>query len=184
MGARRRAVALYDRGMNAPLEHTSSDLSKLVELTRDVRVAMMTTFPPGKPPHARPMYTTGLDPKSFDGTLWFMSHVESVKNDELAANPAVLLTYAAPDKNRYVAVSGKARVVRDPAKAKELWNVHAKAWFPGGPDDPSLTLIGVEIQSGEYWDCPSNTSYLLSVFKAVVTGTKASTTGEHGTVKG
>lgn len=169
--------------MNTSSENTTSDISKLAELTRDIRVAMMTTFPPGRAPHARPMYTTGVDPKTFDGTLWFMSHAESVKNDELATNSAVLLTYAAPDKNRYIAISGKADVVRDPAKAKELWNVHAKAWFPGGPEDSSLTLIRVEVGDAEYWDGPSQTSYLLSVLKAVVTGTKAQTTGEHGVVR-
>jgi general stress protein 26 len=169
--------------MNAPSHDPHSDISKLAELTREIRVAMMTTFPHGRAPHARPMYTTGVDSKTFDGTLWFMSHAESAKNDELQQNPAVLLTYAAPDKNRYVAISGNARVERNPAKAKELWNVHAKAWFPEGPEDPTLTLIRVEVTSAEYWDGPSMTSYLFSMVKAMATGTRAQTTGEHGTVK-
>jgi len=170
--------------MPSPNENATADITKLADLTRDIRVAMMTTFPPGRQPHSRPMYTTGVDPKTFDGTLWFMSHIDSVKNDELAENSAVLLTYAAPDKNRYVVVYGSASIVKDAAKAKELWNVHAKAWFPGGPDDPSLTLIRCEVSSAEYWDGPSTTSYLLSVLKAVATGTRAQTTGEHGKVAG
>ncbi len=168
--------------MSQTTKNSAADITRLADLTRDIRVAMMTTFPPGRQPHSRPMYTTGVDPKNFDGTLWFMSHVDSVKNDELAENPAVLLTYAAPDKNRYVVVYGTARVERNPAKAKELWNIHAKGWFPGGPDDPTLTLIRCEIASAEYWDGPSNTSYFLSLLKAVATGSTPQTTGEHGKV--
>ncbi|HVJ85086.1 MAG TPA: pyridoxamine 5'-phosphate oxidase family protein [Caulifigura sp.] len=170
--------------MSSTNENTAADITKLADLARDIRVAMMTTFPPGRQPHSRPMYTTGVDPRTFDGTLWFMSHVDSVKNDELAQNPTVLLTYAAPDKNRYVVVYGTARVEKNPQKAKELWNVHAKGWFPGGPEDPSLTLIRCEVTSAEYWDGPAPTSYLLSLLKAVATGTKPQTTGEHGKVTG
>jgi general stress protein 26 len=168
--------------MSAITEQPLADVTKLAELTRDIRVAMMTTFPPGRSPHARPMYTTGVDPATFDGTLWFMSHADSVKNDELVENPAILLTYAAPDRNRYVVVYGTGSVERNPAKAKELWNVHAQGWFPGGPDDPSLTLIRVEVANAEYWDGPSNTSYFLGLLKAVATGTKPKTNGEHGKV--
>lgn len=170
--------------MSDTTEAPTADIAKLADLTRDIRVAMMTTFPPGRQPHSRPMYTTGVDAKSFDGTLWFMSHAESIKNDELSENPAILLTYAAPDKNRYVVVYGAGRAERNPEKARELWSVHAKGWFPGGPDDPSLTLIRCEVQSAEYWDGPTKTSYFLSLLSAVATGTTPKTTGEHGKVSG
>ncbi len=161
----------------------ADDISRLVELTRDIRVAMLTTFPSGRPPHARPMYTTGLEAETFDGVLWFMSGADSVKNDELRQNPDVLLTYAAPESNRYVAVYGTARVEKNPDKARELWNVHAKAWFPEGPDDPNLTLIAVTVQSAEYWDGPSHVSYLLHLLKAVATGNPPEVSGQHGRVE-
>lgn len=168
-------------GMFAAHEEPEHDIQKLAELISDIRVAMLTTFPRGGKPHARPMYTQALDTKSFDGALWFMTDVESLKVAELEANPDVLITYAAPNKNRYVVVAGQARAERNPEKARELWNIHAKGWFPSGPDDPKLALIRVAATSAEYWDGPSNNSYLLNLLTAVVSGTRVQTAGKHGT---
>ena len=61
------------QGTFSSQEEPEHDIHKLAELISDIRVAMLTTFPPGGKPHARPMYTQALDAKTFDGTLWFMS---------------------------------------------------------------------------------------------------------------
>ena len=170
------------RGTFAGAEDTEHDIAKLAELIRDIRVAMMTTFPRGGKPHARPMYTQELSAEHFDGTLWFMTDAESLKVAELETNPGVLMTYAAPNKNRYVVVTGEARSEHNPEKARELWNIHAKGWFPNGPEDPNLALIRVAVTSAEYWDGPSNTSYLLNLVAAVIQGKRVQTNGKHGTL--
>ena len=165
------------------------DLHKLAEMIADVRVAMLTTFPAGQPSpgqspaHARPMYTQKVEPDSFDGSLWFMTDAESGKVDELAENSNVVVTYSAPNKNRYVVVYGTARAERNPDKARELWNVHAKGWYPDGPTDRSLMLIEVRVDSAEYWDGPSNTSYLLKLAKAVASGDRIKSHGTHGVIE-
>ncbi|MGH7244613.1 MAG: pyridoxamine 5'-phosphate oxidase family protein [Phycisphaerales bacterium] len=46
-----------------------------------------------------------------------------------------------------------------------------KAWWPSGPDDPSIAIIRVHVESAEYWDGPSNTLFTLQVIKSLVTGT-------------
>jgi general stress protein 26 len=170
------------RGTFSAQEEPEHDIHKLAELIRDIRVAMLTTFPRGGKPHARPMYTQELDAKNFDGTLWFMTDAESLKVAELEANPDVLMTYAAPNKNRFVVVTGQGRSERNPEKARELWNIHAKGWYPDGPEDPNLALLRVTVNSAEYWDGPSNTSYFLNLLTAVVSGTRVQTTGKHGTL--
>jgi general stress protein 26 len=48
-------------------------------------------------------------------------------------------------------VTGTARVLEDAAKTKELFSPMAKAWFPGGPQDPDLQLVEVRIDEAEYW---------------------------------
>ncbi|MDZ4756290.1 MAG: pyridoxamine 5'-phosphate oxidase family protein [Phycisphaerae bacterium] len=179
-----------DRATSAPAasgqtsgETNGGDLGKLVELIDGIRVAiMMTGRCNDSPPHARPMYTQKLDAAHFDGTLWFMTDAGSKKLDEIARDPSVILVYAAPDKNRYVVVQGVASAERDPDVAQELWNIHAKGWWPGGPDDPRLMLIRVETESAEYWDGPSNTSYMLSLLKAVMSGERVHTESDHGTL--
>ena len=163
------------------IEH--GDIHKLAEMISDIRVAMLTTFPRGGKPHARPMYTQKLEAEHFDGTLWFMTDAESVKVAELDQNPDVLITYAAPSKNRYVVVTGQARAEHNPEKARELWNIHAKGWYPDGPEDPNLALIRVHASAAEYWDGPSSTSYFLNLLTAVMSGTRVDTTGKHGVLE-
>ncbi|QEL14496.1 pyridoxamine 5'-phosphate oxidase family protein [Limnoglobus roseus] len=168
----------------SPPTAPTHDLAKLVELVKDVRVAMMTTHSPdGGKLHSRPMYTHKIDATKFDGTLWFMTDIDSPKVEELVQHHDVLLTYAAPEKNRYVVVSGEVSVEKNPEVARELWNVHAKGWWPGGPDDPKLGLIRVHVTSAEYWDGPSKVSYLFSLLKAVVKGNRVDVGGEHGKIE-
>jgi general stress protein 26 len=148
-----------------------SEAHKLAELIQDIRVAMFTTFTVDGP-HARPMYTHNVKPDLFDGTLWFMTDRNTPKVEQLAANQRVLITYGAPGENRYVAVYGRATPESNPEKARELWNIHAKGWWPGGPEDPNLTLIRVAVETAEYWDGPSSTSYMFHLLKAVATHTR------------
>lgn len=165
----------------------SADHHKLAELIKDVRVAMLVTYPVsgsgvGKP-HIRPMYTQKVEPDAFAGELWFMSDAQSSKVAEISANQRVALTYAAPDKNRYIVVHGYADCERNPEKARELWNIHAKGWWPGGPEDPNLLLVRVVVESAEYWDGPSNTGYMISLLKAVIGGKPVELNADHGVVR-
>jgi len=62
-------------------------------------------------------------------------------------------------------------VVRDAAKAKELWNPGIEAWFPSGPDDPGIVLLKVHAEGAEYWDTPGQVIVsVLSFVKAKITG--------------
>jgi general stress protein 26 len=72
-----------------------------------------------------------------------------------------------------VSVSGKAEIVTDQAKVKELWSEGLRTWFPKGQDDPEIGLIRVHPQGGEYWDSPSHTIVqLYGYVKAQLTGTQ------------
>lgn len=148
-----------DRGEN---------IKKLNELIKDIQFAMLTTADEEGQLHSRPMATQR---EPFDGTLWFFTYYESGKSHELEKDHHVNVSYASPEQNRYVSLSGTARVFRDQAKAKELWNPALKAFFPQGLDDPNLALLRVDVQKAEYWDSPS--SKVVQAFgflKAVTTG--------------
>jgi general stress protein 26 len=158
---------------------------RLAELVRGIRVAMMTTIGAGGDGHApgqlhaRPMYTQA-EPTGED--LWFLADRRSSKVGELVVNSAVLLTYADPHANRFVAVTGAATVHEDHDKARELWSPGAQGWFPQGPTDPNLVLIRVHPEHAEYWDGPGMLSYSISLLKALVTGTRVEPKGDHGEV--
>ena len=90
---------------------------------------------------------------------------------EIERDHHVNVSYARPEDQRYVSLSGTARLVRDREKIKELWNPALKAWFPQGMDDPEIALIKVRVEQAEYWDSPSSAmAHVAGYVKAVATG--------------
>jgi general stress protein 26 len=148
---------------------------KLVDLLDDMPIAMLTTFG-ADGPRSVPMARQQVEPSA---ELWFISardtaHVRAVEQD-----PRVSLTFSARDA--WVAVYGRAAVVDDRAKLRELWNTFAEAWLPGGPDDPNATLLRVDVEHGEYWDTPGGkVASLISFAKTRLTGETYD--AEHGDV--
>jgi len=153
-------------------DHTTTDRNQAIEELREkihgIRIAMLTTLDEQGSLHSRPMATQSSE---IDGDLWFFTAADSPKAHEVQRDQRVNLSYADPDSQRYVSVSGTARLVRDRAKAEELWNPVLKAWFPKGIDDPDLALLRVEVEKAEYWDAPSSRMVRLAGFvKAILTG--------------
>jgi general stress protein 26 len=150
--------------------------AKLMELIDDIKFAMLTTVDRDGSLRSRPMATLDHEP---DGSLWFFTSASEPKVDEILNDRHVNLSYAEPKRQCYVSVSGKAKIIRDMRKTKELWNPLHKAWFPKGPDDPDLAILKIEIDKAEYWESPSSkVVQLVGFIKAVVTGTPYSG-GEH-----
>ncbi len=147
---------------------TSDKVRKLAELIKDVQFAMLTTVCPDGSLRSRPMATQQVD---FDGDLWFFTRASAPKASELEQHAQVNVSYANPDDQRYVSVSGRAEIVRDREKAASLWNPVYRAWFPDGLDDPDLALIRVDVETAEYWDPPSGAMVqLYGYVKAAMTG--------------
>lgn len=123
-------------------------IETLRELIKDIDMAMLTTVDADGSLRSRPMSTQEAE---FDGDLWFMTTIDTPKIAEIGRNSRVNVSYAKPDDQRYVSVSGTAQVVNDRAKVEELWSPVYKAFFPDGLDDPRLCLIKVTVEKAEYW---------------------------------
>jgi len=150
------------------------DLAKLVELIREIRVGLLTTVDRDGHFHTRPVQTLQIEA---DRTLWFFTDWSSPKVDELRRDVRVSLGYADPANNVYVAVSGSASLFRDAQKAQQLWSIEQRAYYPDGPGDERLALLGVLIERAEYWIAPGRTSYLIAALTAAVTGKPAGVIG-------
>src|SRR5256885_9709801 len=103
---------------------SSAEIEKLHELIKDVRFAMFTTAAKNGTLRSRPMATQRT---KFDGTLWFFTDEDSAKVHEIGRDRHVNVSYADPDSNTYVSVSGMARLVKDREKVKELWSPLVRA---------------------------------------------------------
>ena len=155
--------------MTTPGQMRENDLQKLQELVKDIDFCMLTTVDEGGDLHSRPMSSNGdIDA---DGDIWFFTNASSHKVSEIAKLPKVNVSFADPDNQRYVSVSGTAQLVRDRAKIAELWRPEFKIWFPEGKDDPEIALLRISLEKAEYWDSPSSTiGYALSFVSSLVTG--------------
>jgi general stress protein 26 len=118
------------------------------EMISGIPVAMLTTTGLGRL-RSRPMVTQR---EPFDGSLWFVTARAAGKAAEIRDRQAVHVTFVAPSESRYVWASGTASIVEDPARLKALWHGGYLHWLPGGPNDPSVTLIKVAVEEAEYWD--------------------------------
>ena len=150
--------------------HSRQDvIKKLGELIKATKVGMLTTVADEEGTlRSRPMATQHVE---FDGDLWFLTSIDSPIASEIEKDHRVNVSYADLGENRYISVSGTARVMRDQKKIKALWSPWYKAWFPKGADDPSIALLRVQVDSAEYWDGPSSTIVQLAGFvKALATG--------------
>lgn len=150
---------------------STDEIERLRDLIADLKVAMLTTQDTDGSLRSRPLQTLEMDGSN---ALWFFTSVTSPKVAEVAAGEwQVSLSYANPDKQDYVSVSGTASVVRDRAKMQALWSDWVKVWFPKGLDDPDLALLRVQMHKAEYWDGPgSSMKQLYALTKALTTGDK------------
>ncbi len=128
-----------------------------------------TTVESDKSLRSRPMASRQAD--KWDGTLWFFTKKSSPKVEEVQQNlDQVNVSYSDPNKMSFVSVSGKAELVDDKTKLKELWSPYLKVFFPQGLDDPDLTLMKITANYGEYWDSPSSKMVqLYAMAKAAAT---------------
>jgi general stress protein 26 len=153
----------------ADTQTRTGDLEKLRDMIKAIDFCMLTTIDEQGDPHSRPMSSNGdIDP---NGDLWFFTGVSSHKVSEVEKSPKVNVSFADPDNQRYVSVTGVAELVRDREKIDELWRPEFKMWFPEGKDDPEIALLRVSLEQGEYWDSPSSTiGFALKFVSSLVTG--------------
>ena len=164
------------------MKDTRNERELLWKLIRNIKFAMFTTRDGNGHLHSRPM-TTQNQAQDRGDTLWFFMSRKSDPVDDFEREPGVNVSYADPGADAYVSVAGDASVVDDPATRERLFTPAAKAWFPGGPNDPDLALVRVRIAHGNYWNVKENkVTQLFKMAKAAATG-EPPKLGEHGEVR-
>lgn len=132
----------------------------LADLIEDVPVAMLTTTGMGRL-RSRPMVAQRAP---FDGMLWFLTERSAGKTGEIRDRQAVHVTFVSAEDDRYVWASGTATLANDTARVKALWHDGYRPWFPKGPDDEAISLIGIRVEEAGYWDASAGRMVLLSGF--------------------
>jgi general stress protein 26 len=169
-------------------DSVGKNLKELYALIDGIEVAMFTTRRPDGHLGSRPMAT---QTQAEGADLWFVTNIESHKLDELELDPHINLAYYRDRTREWVSVSGTAYLSRDRRLIHDLYRPDWRAWFgdeggprDGGPDDPRLALIMVDVHSVTYLkqDKPRPV-VLFELVKGMVTG-KSPDLGEPKTIDG
>lgn len=154
---------------------SNQELDKLYDMIDDLGTAMMVTEDEGKI-RSRPMKG-----KIFrdSGEIWFLTESTSGKVSEIHRDKNSNLSYACPEKDTYISISGKAMLSKDKDKIDDLWGPWASIWFGCEKDDPKVAAICFKPEVAEQWTSESSkTVQIWEMAKAYLTNEKPDV-GEH-----
>jgi len=149
------------------MANIDDDQNKVWDLAKDIGFCMLTTQT-GSDLRARPM---SAHAERSDHAFYFLTDVDSHKDEEIARYPGVCLAFANPKGQKYVSISGTAEIMNDREKIKELFALPAKAWWDS-PEDPSIRILKVTPSFAEYWDSPGTVVSYIKMAAAAVSGAK------------
>jgi len=151
------------------------EIETLRELIKDIDTAMLTTLSE-EGLVSRPMKTQEVE---FDGDLWFFTKKDTDKFEEILHDQDVNVAYAGKS---YVSVRGRAEIVEDLDKKKELWSKAHEKIMQTSYDDPNVVLIKVKAEAAEYWDTGNFTKKMAFLYKRM-TGQDSESTDVNETVE-
>ncbi|WP_097092359.1 pyridoxamine 5'-phosphate oxidase family protein [Novosphingobium sp. Chol11] len=130
-------------------------LPQLAKKMKDIDFAMLSTRAEGGQIAARPMSNNG--DVDYDGDSYYFTTDDTVMVRDIERDPKVGLSFqgaAGLLKQRplFVAVEGRADLIRDKAQFEAHWNSDLDRWFDEGVDTPGLVMIKVRAERAHYWD--------------------------------
>jgi len=144
------------------------DHQRIWRLIKDEHTAVLVTVGADGSLDSRPM---GCVQKEFDGTLWFLTFKDSAKVLEISETQQALVSYSRPSAYEFISISGRARIVDDPAQVRTLWSEGCRLWFPEGPDSANIALLAVDVEVAKTWTRPASVlTYAYYYLRARITG--------------
>ena len=143
------------------------DQDRVWQLMDKIGFAMLVTRD-GDKLRARPM---SAHTERDNNAVYFLTDARRHKDDEIASNPSINLSFADAGAQKYVSLSGTAVVSNDRAKIKELWSTPAKAWWDSA-EDPNIRVLKFTPDDAEFWDSPGTVISYVKMAAAAVTGSR------------
>jgi len=152
---------------------TTGSIDELKEMLQSFDTAMLTTVTPMGLLRARPM-AIQEDTPELACDFWFVTSLDSPKTGEIANDHQVGVSCFRNRDRSYLSISAIARVRRDPELIARLFKPDWRIWFPEGPQDPTIALIEMQVERGEYWNPDGGPVRLLyEMVKSLVAGEAA-----------
>jgi general stress protein 26 len=148
-------------------DNTARDTDRVWDLMKKIGFAMLVTRD-GDKLRARPM-SAYLERDN--NAIYFLTDARRHKDEEIARNPNINLSFANPSDQKYVSLTGTAVVSNDRAKIKQLFSTPAKAWWDSA-EDPNIRVLKVTPDDAEFWDSPGSVISHVKMAAAAVSGTR------------
>lgn len=165
---------------NAQSPHENLSGNTAIEKIKDIAESAGTCFfstNVNNETKSRPMALQEVDEQ---GNLWFLSDVNSDKNQDIKNDSHVELYFINNSKYEYIFIKGKASISQDKALIEKYWTNFANAWFDG-KDDPNVSVIKVSPNDGYYYETKENKLIAMSkMIFAAVTGSSIEDGGVEG----
>lgn len=144
-------------------------VDRVWDLLEQTGVGMLTTqFGGGM--RARPL---DARPDRQSDTIYFVTDVRGLKDDEIAAYPDVCFVVVNARDKAYLSITGRARVLQAPMLAAKIWKKADDVWWPDGPQNRHVRVLCLEPQLAELWDGPASSAVAKHEFaRARATGQK------------
>lgn len=145
----------------------SSDRDRVWDLMEKIGFAMLVTRD-GEKLRSRPM---AAYIERDENCIYFLTDARRHKDDEIARNPEVNLSFADTSGMKFISATGSATISDDRAKIKQIFNPAAKAWWDS-PDDPNIRILKFTPDDAEYWDSPGKVVSYIKMAAAAVSNTR------------
>lgn len=145
----------------------SRDQDRVWQLMEKIGLAMLVTSD-GDKLRARPM---SAHLERDNNAIFFLTDARRHKDDEIARNPSVNLSFADASAQKYVSLTGTAAVSNDRAKIKKLFSTPAKAFWDSA-EDPNIRVLKITPDDAEFWDSPGTVISYVKMAAAAVSNTR------------
>jgi len=143
------------------------NVERVWELMNKIGFAMLVTRD-GNKLRARPM---SAYLQRDENAIYFLTDARRHKDEEIARDPSVNLSFADAGSQKYVSLTGMAVISNDRAKIEQLFTTAAKAWW-NSADDPNIRVLKITPDDAEFWDSPGTVISYVKMATAAVAGTR------------
>jgi general stress protein 26 len=152
---------------NMANNNQARDTGRVWDLMKKIGFAMLVTRD-GDKLRARPM-SAYLERD--ENAIYFLTDARRHKDEEIARNPGVNLSFANASDQKYVSITGIATVSNDRARIKQLFSTPAKAWWSSA-EDSNIRVLKITPDDAEFWDSPGSVISYVKMAAAAVSGSR------------
>jgi general stress protein 26 len=98
--------------------------------------------------HFQPM-TAFCEPEA--GEIWFFTRDDTDLARAVAGGADAMFIVQAKDQDVQACIGGRLEPRPDRERVNRYWNPVVAAWYPGGRDDPHLTLLRLDAREAQIW---------------------------------